>query len=377
MGAKGVELSLSELRRRLREGAIAPVYLLLGGEFALRRRALEALVGAVVGVGKGEAPGAYVRLDAARIPLHEILDEARSLPLFAPTGPIPNRLVWVSGFGQVFASRRRRDGVEEPKECETGGEESLQERTAALLEYLAHPVPECCLVLEATQLTRGSRVFKALAKCGTVVDCERPTRVDEVRRWIEATVSAQGHAIDRDALVYLLELVGHSITALEHELEKAMLYVGPGGRIDTPVLEGLTGRSREHSVFELTDALIKRRDGEAVRVLNRLLDEGEHPLRLLPMVAWITRQLVIAHDLSRSGCSRKEMLGSLAGRWNQRGEILERARHCARGDLMAALVACAEADLSVKRLRDARPSEDKLRPARGTLEALCRQICAA
>lgn len=379
--AKRAAISLSELQSLLGKGGIAPVYLLLGAESALRRRALEALLGAVVGADEDATPGAYVRLDGARIPLQEILDEARSLPLFAATGPTPSRLVCVSGFERLFARRRvspgrsDEDGGQEERDAESAG--SLEARTAELLNYLANPVPECCLVLEATQLNRGSRIYKALAKCGPVVDCERPQRVGEVRSWIEATVSAEGHAIERDALVYLVELVGHSITALEHELDKAMLYVGPGGRIDTRVLEGLTGRSREHSVFELTDALVKRRAGAAVRVLNRLLDDGEHPLRLLPMVAWITRQLVIAHDLSRSGCSRQEILESLAGRWNQRGEILERARRCTRGDLTAALVACAEADLFVKRLRDARPSADRLQPARGRLEALCRQICAA
>lgn len=378
--AKSAAISLSELQSLLGKGAIAPVYLLLGAESALRSRALEALLRAVVGADEDAAAGAYVRLDGARIPLQEILDEARSLPLFAATGPTPSRLVCVSGFERLFARRRVSSGRSDEdgqEERDAEGAGALEARTAALLDYLANPVPECCLVLEATQLNRGSRIYKALAKCGPVVDCERPQRVGEVRSWIEATVSAGGHAIERDAVVYLVELVGHSITALEHELDKAMLYVGPGGRIDTRVLEGLTGRSREHSVFELTDALVKRRAGAAVRVLNRLLDDGEHPLRLLPMVAWITRQLVIAHDLSRSGCSRQEVLESLAGRWNQRGEILERARRCTRGDLTAALVACAEADLFVKRLRDARPSADKLRPARGRLEALCRQICAA
>ena len=155
-----------------------------------------------------------------------------------------------------------------------------------------------------------------------------------------------------------------------------VLAVGCGGRIDVATLAGLTGRSREHTVFELTDALVAADAAAAVTLLNRLIDDGEEPLRLLPMIAWITRQLLIAHDLAAAAVPRKQILSSLGGRWNQRAAILERARRMGRRRLERALAACAEADLQVKRARDARAGADRLRPARGHLEALCRQLAA-
>ena len=134
-------------------------------------------------------------------------------------------------------------------------------------------------------------------------------------------------------------------------------------------LEKLLGRSRSHSVFELTDALVSRRAVSAVQVLNRLLDDGEEPVRLLAMVSWVVRQLITACDLSSRGCPERELLSQLGGRWNQRRVIAKAAAECDLGQLEELLVRCSESDVAVKTQRG--PG------SRGVLEGLCRRICAA
>lgn len=351
----GKSVSHAELRRAVDAGRLPPVILLLGSEATLRRRSLELLVAAVRDESGDEPPGGVERLDGTEVGLEEVLDEARSLPLFAlGTGDGPSRMVCVARFDRVEIV------------------------DAALLEaYLEAPVTETCLVLEAEKMDRRTLVYRALAKSALVVDCEPLKREADARAWIEATVRGRGYEIERGAIVLLTEMAGTSLTSLEQELDKAMLYVGESGTIRARDLEGLLGRSREHSVFELTDALVRADEVAAVELLNRLLDDGEEPLRILAMIAWITRQLVIARDLASRGAPRKQILDSLSGRWNQRGVILDRARSREDDAFVDALAACGDADLFVKRLRDSRPGGDRLRPARGRLEALCRQICAA
>ena len=246
-----------------------------------------------------------------------------------------------------------------------------------LVSYLEDPVPATLLVFEAGKLDKRKALYKALSKAATVVDCAPPDSERDVAIWIEATLRNRGHAIDQDAIAYLLQMAGTRITVLEQELEKAMLHAGDGGRVTVGDLEELMGRTREHSVFELTDALVRGDSQDAVRTLNMLLDDGEEPVRVLPMIAWICRQLVLAKDLATAARSRKEALEGIGGRWQQRGEILDRARQAARADLQQTLVSCAQTDIFIKGLRDTRSGADRLRPARGRLEALCRQICAA
>lgn len=346
-------LTVAQLRHALEEGVGPPVVVLLGAESMLRRRALKALREPFV---RDDDVGAVDRLDGAEVSLREILDEARSLPLFAmgDSEGGPCRLVHVVEFDRVDA-----------------------DETSELERYLEDPVTETRLVLEATKLDKRKAVYKLLARTAVLVDCDPVERESDVRRWIEVTVRDNGYEIEREALVVLTEMAGTSLTTLEQELEKVMLYVGESGTIRARDLEGLLGRSRERSIFELTDSLVAADGRRAQEVLNILLDDGEEPLRILAMVAWILRQLVTAEDLASRGLARKKILGQLGGRYDQRGRILQRARRCSRRDLLEALAACGDADLSVKRLRDKRSGGDKLRPARGRLEALCRQICAA
>lgn len=350
-------VTVAELKRRLeRQEPPPPVLLLLGEEAALRSRALELLRAPFEsGGGQGSgAEGAVERLDGSEVSLEEILDEARSLPLFAMMASGPAKLVHVSRF----------DSVKIPE-------------AGALQRYLEEPVAETVLALDAAKLDKRKSVYKLLAKHAVLVPCDPLESDADARRWVQAMARANGCEIDRAAVVYLTEMTGTSLTRLEQELEKAILYVGEAGRIGAEDLEGLLGRSREHSVFELTDALVRGDAAGAQRLLNRLVDDGEDLLRLLAMIAWITRQLVTAADLATQGLPRKELLGRLAGRWNQRGQILDRARQADTRRLVDALASCGDADLFVKRLRSSRPGADKLRPARGRLEALCRQICAA
>jgi DNA polymerase-3 subunit delta len=131
----------------------------------------------------------------------------------------------------------------------------------------------------------------------------------------------------------------------------------------------LLGRSREHSVFELTDALVAGQAEAALRVLNRLLDDGEEPVRILAMVSWIVRQLITACDLARRGCPERELLRQLGGRWEQRRNVLQKASRSDPDALADLLVRCSRSDATVKMQRGA--------GSRGTLERLCRSVCVA
>jgi len=91
--SKGI--TVQQLNRALERGDIAPVYLVTGDEAFLRRKAIEAIVKAVGGEERDEL--AIERLDApVRVP--DIVDAARSLPLFLEVAEGPARVVLVSGF---------------------------------------------------------------------------------------------------------------------------------------------------------------------------------------------------------------------------------------------------------------------------------------
>ena len=338
-------LTLAQLKRTLDDGKIDPVYLVVGAEGFLRRKAIEAIIAAV---GADDAAGdmSVERLDGAAVKLAEVLDAARSLPLFLPVADGPARVILVNPFDPGDASAGK-----------------------LLEEYLASPVDATCLIFEGASVDNRRVGVKLLDAQATRVACDPPGRESDVRRWIESSAEARGFRFDPEAIAYLLEMVGMDLQRLSQEMDKVSLYAGERNTMDARDLEALLGRSREHSVFELTDALADSRREAAVTVLNRLLDDGEEPVRILAMVSWIIRQLIIAQDLAARGCPERELLQKLGGRWDQRKQILGRARRCDADVLEGLLLGCAQADAAVKTQRTA--------GGRGVLEGLCRRVCAA
>lgn len=341
-GSSGI--TPAQLNRALERGEIAPVYLITGGEEFLRRKAIEGILAAIA--PDDEPDLAVERIDGAGARMADVLDAARSLPLFLQIADGPARVVLVSGF--------------------EGGDKDDGEMLAA---YLADPVEATCLVLEAPALDKRRSAAKALATGAVTVQCDPPDNEADVRRWIENSAGARGFEISPEAIAYLLEMIGPDLQQLSQELDKAELFAAGGERLEARQLERLLGRSREHSVFELTDALVAGHTDVALRVLNRLLDDGEEPVRILAMVSWVIRQLIIARDLSGRGCPERELLRQLGGRWDQRRRVLQKAARTDPRSLDALLVRCARSDATVKMQRGA--------GSRGTLEQLCRGVCAA
>ena len=337
-------LSVAQLNRALDRGDVRPVYLIAGEEAFLRRKAIDAIIDAVA--GEEDSDWVLERINGGSTPLPAVLDAARSLPLFLPVTDRPVRVVLVSPFDPGT----KADGD-------------------LLGAYLEDPVEATCLVFEAPSLDSRRTAAKLLATHATKVQCTPPEREADVRRWIENSAASRGFDIAPDAVAYLLEMVGLDLQRLNQELDKVELFVAGGERLEARDLENLLGRSREHSVFELTDALVEGRADVALRVLNRLLDDGEEPLKILAMVSWVVRQLITACDLAGRGCPERELLQQLGGRWDQRKRVLQKASRSQPAALDGLLVSCSRSDATVKMQRGA--------GSRGTLESLCRRVCAA
>lgn len=342
-GSRSGALEVPQLTRSLERGEIAPVYLIAGSEAFLRRKALDAIIGAVA--AGDDAWMAVERCDASA-GLARAIDAARSLPLFLEISDRPVRVVVATGFD--------------------GGDTTDGNLLAA---YLDAPVAATCLVFEAPSLDGRRAAAKQLSGRAVTVQCDPPDCASDVRRWIESSARARGFEIAPEAVAYLLEMVGMDLQQLHQELDKVELFAAGGVRLEARDLETLMGRSREHSVFELTDALVAGQPETALRLLNRLLDDGEEPVKILGMVGWVIRQLITARDLAGRGCPERELLQQLGGRWDQRKRVLQKAAGAHPRALDELLVSCSRSDATVKMQRGA--------GGRGTLERLCRRVCAA
>src|SRR5690554_3948581 len=120
----------------MKKKQLAPAFLFLGSEAFHRGRCRTALVEAAVGSENHE--NSVVRHDLSEVSLAEVIDDARSLSLFAA-----DRAILVSSAEAVLPRRMTDDD----DGSEGGGPGSAE----VLADYLKNPSPGVVLLFEATR----------------------------------------------------------------------------------------------------------------------------------------------------------------------------------------------------------------------------------
>jgi DNA polymerase-3 subunit delta len=218
-------------------------------------------------------------------------------------------------------------------------------------ELLALAPPETRLVLcLSRELPSSSPLLKAaggLRPPAEVIRC-LPATARSAETWVRKLVSELGGRIDPQASQALVLRSGTSLSVLEREIEKLLVYVGDRGVITTADVAAAATPSAEASVFEMVDHLGARRPYRAVTTLRRLVEQGEVPLRLMAMVSRQVRLIFITAEMLACGAPVAEVEKRLGlPTWVVRG-YLAQARNFDRGQLTAMMRDLARMDLDAK-----------------------------
>jgi DNA polymerase-3 subunit delta len=232
----------------------------------------------LVGEGQALRDAAVAEVDfnedrfdfAAGADAAQVLAAMRTVPMLAP-----RRLVRVRGLQDRRASRFL---------------------DVVLPEYLEAPVSTTCLLLEAGRVDRRQRWAKLVGARGVVRSCAPPSRPAELRGWIESRIREEGKRAERGTSTALLEQVGPDPDRLSSEIKKLVSYTGERTKVTPEDVARASGSDRPHAIFELTDAIGSRDRVRALRVLQRLLSQGEPPLALLAGLANHLRRMLRARE---------------------------------------------------------------------------------
>lgn len=156
----------------------------------------------------------------------------------------------------------------------------LREHEGLLLEYLKTPNPKAILVLESPDPPP-----EALTPWGYCLQ----GGAREFFFWLNRMARGRGLVLTRRAAALLKELYADDLLSLDQELEKLYLYKGRGP-VDLGDLEEVLADFRLQSAFELVKALEKGDTKEALKILDRLYQQGEPSPKILGAIAWKLRE---------------------------------------------------------------------------------------
>lgn len=254
---------------------LAPAYLFLGQEGYERRRAKEALIARLI-PGDARADG-LTQTDLENVSLSEVLDDARSLSLFAL-----DRLIWVCSAELALPRRITSTSTDEEGDGESGASAESQ-----LAAYLKAPTPGTVVVFECSRYdlagddrAKMDRVRKFYSAIREVV--EFPHFTPEASRYLAQDLAKQHRVkIGGAELGVLLDSAAGDANRIASEIEKLALFVGSERAVTMDDLRTLVPNASQSTIFALVNALGKRDRPGALRSLDILVREGEYlPLAL-------------------------------------------------------------------------------------------------
>ncbi len=307
-----------DLRREIKGGQIQPLYLFVGEEQYLQERALRLLYATVdealrvfnVSVFSIGSDNGYGSKTTAAM----VIDAANQMPMMSV-----RRVVVVRDFDKV-----REDEQE------------------LVLSYVKRPAPGTTMVFQAVAPDKRRKLTSALVKTCAVVTFEL---LDEGRakRWAEARLKERGCSIEPAALSLLIRLVGTGLTRLVNELEKLAAYAD-GGVVTSAAVQELVPRAREHTSWELWDAVNARDRKRALKLMQHLLDDSD-ALPILGSLASLYRRLLTGKQLMEGGAST-QAITKATGQWSD--TFLTRVRRASRAEIVHGLRRIAEVDNAIK-----------------------------
>lgn len=188
----------------------------------------------------------------------------------------------------------------------------FRDDSGLLQDFLEHGHGgDAVLLFTASTIDRRKRIVTVIRERGTIVELamprERTGALAEagVQQLISAVIDGAGKRLAPAGRQLIVRRAGGDPAAVTRELEKLCLYVGDAATIREDDVRVSFRDMGGSWIFDFTRALAQRQPGAAIGMLRDLFSQGEHPLRLLALIARELRMLLLARDC----------LADLKGQW--------------------------------------------------------------
>ncbi|MBN2526008.1 MAG: DNA polymerase III subunit delta [Deltaproteobacteria bacterium] len=327
-------MDLLSLFKTLSPETVAPLYFIHGEEDFLIGRFLTELRHIVV-----QGPMAdfnYSRIKARETSGAALVTDAKSLPMMA---------------------KMRLTIVEDADKFKSVD-------LAAIGDYIDSPAPETCLVLVARKFDLRKGLFAKANKKKLVHKAEL-LKEKEISTFVRQQAKEKKIAMAPDAVDAIAAAIGPDCAALDDAVERLSLYKA-GAEITLADVEASVSSIRQHSVFELVEALGNRQPRAVLTLLFELLKDREEPLMINSLLARHMRQLLKTRIYTFQRMDAGSMASALGVPPFVVKRLVSQARQFSGSQLENAIARLAMVDIQLKSSR---------RPGGRILEEALMDLC--
>jgi DNA polymerase III subunit delta len=204
--------------------------------------------------------------------------------------------------------------------------------------------PDLTLVLICRDKAPAKLARAVKAAKGEVHEFEAPRARDMPRALVE-DAGRLGFRLEPAAARVLVERMGANPVRLRNELERLALWVGEGGTVSATDLDEMVADTSEAAVWSLSDALLEGDAAAALRIGERLIDQGENVTGLIYGLASRLRSARAAAAQLEEGMPPKQVESSLKMHPYAARQLVSRVRDADLADLRRATETLADLEL--------------------------------
>jgi DNA polymerase III subunit delta len=296
--------TLTAVRKQLAAGKPDPIYLILGDDEA----EMSQIVSEITTLVEDELRAFNVERMYATdksVTAASIAEAAMLLPMMAA-----QRVVVVLRAERLLKPKRKGKVEEEIQDDGSGEADAATANADALERYVKNPVRQTVLVLVASDVDRTRRLYKALQKEATIVECwglkgGKDVRVDlrqvarQADQLVRQAVAAAGQEIDAAASRLVAERAGTDIATLRGDVDRLLLFAAGKPRITIADAREVVSAESAQDDWAVTTAIQRGDAPEALRQLALSLEGGAVPYMILGQLAWFVREKLAMTDPRR------------------------------------------------------------------------------
>jgi DNA polymerase III subunit delta len=273
------------------KAASANIYAVLGSDEAEVKRVAAELASNLTPPGTGDfglevVDGAADNADQAEARVRSAVEALQTLPFFGST-----KAVWLKNVNFLGDDQKARSAAVQ----------SALEELAELID--SGFGPGITLLISATDVDKRRSFYKTLLKQAEVqvfdrLDSSRGGWEEEALEMVQQRAKKRKLKFDDDALDLFVLLTGGDTRQIDNELEKIDTFLGKDRAVNAELVRELVPLSRAGVIFELGNALAARDLQLSLKLVRRLLDQGESAIGILLVAIVPTiRNLLLAKDL--------------------------------------------------------------------------------
>lgn len=144
------------------------------------------------------------------------------------------------------------------------------------------------------------RTYPILAEKGAVI--EFPHMYDNhIAQWLGARVRANELLINNETAEFMLAWAGQDLRHLANEVDKLAAYLGPGAVVTDNNIRELVTSCEDQFVYQLFDAIMEQRGGDALHLLEMSLKGSGSPLQIVASFGGLMRDMWHVRSLMDRG----------------------------------------------------------------------------